>query len=610
MGAHAFVVHASEWGSSKIEAEVIYDIVRAGLSNNRGEHTVDLVSFEDIDAWLPHNKAIHHIIIYVLGTAENGLPPCKCRDAYKQVTDARYDPREEHWRYCNITYGIIARGDSSYGSDFCKWGLEFDKTMKSLGAQRGFRCSTQDVSHQSKGNLSGQKAATWLLNLLTTEESISAAIDTDSDIEDVSGESSSSSDDDIEDFAGSTSLDAPSAMINDAQRKVLTKQGYKLIGTHSAVKLCRWTKHQLRGRGGCYKHTFYGINSHQCMEATSSLACANKCVFCWRHHKNPVGTSWRWKTDDPIYIVNEGLKAQEAMIREYRGVPGVEETGRFKEGLQVKHCALSLVGEPIMYPHINELLEDLHKRHISTFLVTNAQFPEQIRQLTTCTQLYVSIDGTNPEQLKRIDRPLFKDYWERFRRSLLYVRDRRERTVYRVTLVKDYNDMDPQSYVELIALGAPDLIELKGVTFAGPSLTGGVRMANVPTHSEVIEFAKSVVDHLKAWRENVDPTLPLYSLALEHEHSCSILLAQEKFRGPNGQWRLWIDFEKFFEWAQREDAVDCLEYSIEAPEWAIYGADQRGFDPSDVRKYKIKPKGTLRDISEETSSAVETHIRT
>ncbi len=32
----------------------------------------------------------------------------------------------------------------------------------------------------------------------------------------------------------------------------------------------------LRGRGGCYKHTFYGIESHRCMETTPSLACANK----------------------------------------------------------------------------------------------------------------------------------------------------------------------------------------------------------------------------------------------------------------------------------------------------------------------------------------------
>ena len=91
-------------------------------------------------------------------------------------------------------------------------------------------------------------------------------------------------------------------MVTKLQRKALTKEGYKIIGSHSAVKLCRWTKNQLRGRGGCYKHTFYGITSYQCMEATPSLACANKCVFCWRHHKNPVGTEWRWKEDEPKYV--------------------------------------------------------------------------------------------------------------------------------------------------------------------------------------------------------------------------------------------------------------------------------------------------------------------
>ena len=69
-------------------------------------------------------------------------------------------------------------------------------------------------------------------------------------------------------------------MVTPSQAAALKKEGYKLIGTHSAVKLCRWTKHQLRGRGGCYKHTFYGITSYQCMEATPSLACANKCTYC------------------------------------------------------------------------------------------------------------------------------------------------------------------------------------------------------------------------------------------------------------------------------------------------------------------------------------------
>ena len=52
---------------------------------------------------------------------------------------------------------------------------------------------------------------------------------------------------------------------------------------------------------------------------------------------------------------------------------------------QVRHCALSLVGEPIMYPEINTLVGLLHERRISTFLVTNAQFPDCIQKLVRRT---------------------------------------------------------------------------------------------------------------------------------------------------------------------------------------------------------------------------------
>lgn len=75
----------------------------------------------------------------------------------------------------------------------------------------------------------------------------------------------------------------------------------------------------LRGRGGCYKHTFYGIESHRCMEATPSLACANKCVFCWRHHTNPVGTEWRWKMDKAEEILEGALKNHYALVNQFKG---------------------------------------------------------------------------------------------------------------------------------------------------------------------------------------------------------------------------------------------------------------------------------------------------
>jgi len=85
------------------------------------------------------------------------------------------------------------------------------------------------------------------------------------------------------------------------------------------------------------------------------------------------------------------------MIKSMKGVPGVK-LDKFQEAMTVKHCALSLVGEPITYPRINELLEYMHSKGISTFLVTNPQFPECLEKLKCVTQLYLSIDAGTQEE--------------------------------------------------------------------------------------------------------------------------------------------------------------------------------------------------------------------
>ena len=47
-----------------------------------------------------------------------------------------------------------------------------------------------------------------------------------------------------------------------------------------------------------------------------------------------------------------------------------------------------------------------------------------IRSLTPVTQLYVSVDASTKESLKKIDRPLFRDYWSRFIDSLKALADK------------------------------------------------------------------------------------------------------------------------------------------------------------------------------------------
>jgi tRNA wybutosine-synthesizing protein 1 len=98
------------------------------------------------------------------------------------------------------------------------------------------------------------------------------------------------------------------------------------------------------------------------------------------------------------------------MIHEMRGIPGVLPE-RLQEGYNVKHCALSLVGEPIMYPRINEMLRELHVRGISTYLVTNAQFPDAIATLDPITQLYVSVDASTKVSTQRWGGPDVWSYW-------------------------------------------------------------------------------------------------------------------------------------------------------------------------------------------------------
>ncbi|OAA68388.1 flavodoxin and radical sam domain containing protein [Niveomyces insectorum RCEF 264] len=363
--------------------------------------------------------------------------------------------------------------------------------------------------------------------------------------------------------------------------KSLTKQGYAIVGSHSGVKICRWTKSALRGRGSCYKFSFYGIHSHQCMETTPSLSCSNKCVFCWRHGTNPVGTTWRWVVDPPDLIFN-GVKANHyAKIKNLRGVPGVRAE-RFAEALRIRHCALSLVGEPIFYPHINEFLGMLHGERISSFLVCNAQHPDQLAALHHVTQLYVSIDATNRESLRKIDRPLHRDFWERFQRCLAILRENRfrQRTVFRLTLVKGFNLEDEvRGYADLVEQALPCFVEIKGVTYCGTSTSAGVglTMANVPFYHEVCEFVVALEQELQ--RRGLG-----YGLAAEHAHSCCVLIASERFK-VDGRWHTLIDYDKFFALLQAKGPTGDFapeDYMGPAtPEWANWG--NGGFDPRDQR---------------------------
>src|SRR3989339_468321 len=108
-------------------------------------------------------------------------------------------------------------------------------------------------------------------------------------------------------------------MLNKYAREELEKQQYRIIGTHSAVKTCGWTKNMIKGQGGCYKLKFYGIMSNQCMQMTTSMSCANRCTFCWRGYKAPVSKEWKWGVDDPEMILKESMRQHHKLLDGFGG---------------------------------------------------------------------------------------------------------------------------------------------------------------------------------------------------------------------------------------------------------------------------------------------------
>lgn len=564
------VAYASRGGCAKHVAESLSKHARSSSLVNLASFSFDNI-FEVRD------------LVLVIASDAGGLPVPDGLLFFNLLQDLQQDFRVSRDALSNLRVTVVGVGNLEYGADnFCTAARSMHKWFRDLGAQCGNPallitdseelapqmdvCSMIIKDYRDNGTVVSSKPfyCTWVTSDAGSEQGESDALSTCSE------------DLELEDAEG-----CGSEMLTSRQRKQLEKEGYKIIGSHSAVKLCRWTKHHTRGRGGCYKHTFYGISSMNCMEATPSLACANKCVFCWRHHKNPVGTSWKWKADPAEEIVAEAVRLHTNLIKQLKGVPGVTEETH-ASAMNVKHCALSLVGEPIMYPQINELIGELHARRISTFLVTNAQFPDAIRSLQPVTQLYVSVDAGNPESLKKTDRPLFKDFWQRYIECFEAIKDKAQRTVYRLTLVKEFNmgedDTVLKQYADLVRIGQPDLIEIKAVTFCGSADSkDALTMKNVPWHEEVVKFSSALVDVLR--RENIAD----YSLACEHKHSCSILIAQDKYRAGD-VWNTWIDYDKFADLALsgRTDFTP-EEYWAPCPPWAVYGAEERGFDPEQTR---------------------------
>ena len=64
-----------------------------------------------------------------------------------------------------------------------------------------------------------------------------------------------------------------------------------------------------------------------------------------------------------------------------------------KEAFKPIHFAISLSGEPTMYPKLPELIDEIHKRGMTAYLVTNGSYPDMVEKLINHepTQFYITL---------------------------------------------------------------------------------------------------------------------------------------------------------------------------------------------------------------------------
>lgn len=262
---------------------------------------------------------------------------------------------------------------------------------------------------------------------------------------------------------------------------------------HTAVQTCGWTKNALRGDGKCYKNIFYGIQSHRCIQMTPVVKCNERCVFCWRDHRGHAYELDDVEWDDPVAVVDASIELQRKLLS---GFGGNDEVPRevFEASMEPRHVAISLDGEPTLYPYLPELIEEFHRRDMTTFLVSNGTNPDVIAACNP-TQLYVSVDAADRATFDRVVRPMAEDAWQRLIDTMDVLYEKDCRTVLRTTLLRGENMANPDWYAAFYDRADPDFIELKAYMHVGHS-RGRLSRDTMPDHEEVAAFAREVQSHL------------------------------------------------------------------------------------------------------------------
>jgi len=287
----------------------------------------------------------------------------------------------------------------------------------------------------------------------------------------------------------------------------LEKKAYGIVG-HSSVQICEWNKKSILNKGDCYKKKFYDAHCHKCMQLTPiTMWCDNNCIFCWRPMEYMDFSSIEniiWQKPEE-YV--EQLIEKRIMLLSGFGGNDEADKEKWKDAQQPDHYAISLSGEPTLYPYLPELVKYLKekKKARTVFIVSNGNNPEMIIKLkeenALPDQLYISVDASTKEVFQKIARSHRIDAWERFNTSVSLLKKLNCRTVLRITLIKNMNMQDEfiKEYAKLIEHSQVDFIEVKAYMHIGMSRQR-LNMDAMPYHEDIKDYTEKLIKLLPSYK--------------------------------------------------------------------------------------------------------------
>jgi tRNA wybutosine-synthesizing protein 1 len=204
------------------------------------------------------------------------------------------------------------------------------------------------------------------------------------------------------------------------------------------------------------------------------------------------------KVAEPEEMMRALMEERRKLIMGHYGDPK-SNMQKLDESLLPSHYAISLSGEPTMYPKLPELIKYLKnlKETKSIFLVTNGQEPDMLQRLqdedALPTQVYLSTNAADYESFIKINKPRYKDSWDRWNQSLELLSKLDTRTVLRITLIREYNDFEGviPAFAEMIRRANVHFIEVKSYMHIGRS-TNRLERDNMLEFDEVRHFASEL----------------------------------------------------------------------------------------------------------------------